>query len=248
MSKRRKATGRTGTRPFLGLPKEMLGSTAFATMSPHACKLLLALAAGYRGNNNGSLALPYSVAREVFGFTHKETYYRALHELQERGFLEITKPAVRRGVQSSTRFAITWESIHEPADAVGHDAIPTTTASNCWKKWRPVHGSDSELKKKESEDRIRNSTGTDSELKSATIANTRFGSGTHKPDLGDVRGPDPELVLRSTMEFDLDPALHEVTCTPVHPPVLHNASALPIQSGLVPRLAHGSMAFHRGVL
>lgn len=243
MAKRLKLVGGGAGKPFLGLPREMLKSAAFKELSPHACKFLLAIAAEYRGYNNGSLALPYDRARDEFGFTHKQTYYRASRELQERGFLELTKPACRRGIQSSTRFAITWEPINEPADVVGHDVKPTSRASNCWKDWRPEQGPDSELRKIKSEGRIRNSTGTESEPKTTHSAESRSGSGTHKPDFGDLRGPDPEPVLRSTRGPHEYGALRLVSPTPSTSPPCHGPSTVLAPSAFAARLAYGPLAF-----
>ena len=42
---------------FVALPYSVLNSPLFTSLSPHALKLMLDLAAQYRGDNNGDLAL-----------------------------------------------------------------------------------------------------------------------------------------------------------------------------------------------
>ena len=119
--------------PFVALPNEMLDSPAFLALSPHATRLLVAFGRQFRGMNNASLIMPFSIARK-YGFTNERTYYKALGELKRRGFIEMTKPAIRRGAPCAARYALTWHPIHEPVGDVHHDAIPTVRPSNDWQK------------------------------------------------------------------------------------------------------------------
>jgi len=112
----------------------MLDSDAFRTLKPHAVKLLVAIARGFYGTNNGSLAMPFEVAR-AWGFSNERTYTAALAQLVERGFLEMTRSAVRRGRPMAARWAITWKPIDEPVGDHQHFAIPTERPSNDWRKW-----------------------------------------------------------------------------------------------------------------
>ena len=119
--------------PFVALPNEMLDSPAFLALSPHATRLLVAFGRQFRDMNNASLIMPFSLARK-YGFTNERTYYKALGELKRRGFIEMTKPAIRRGAPCAARYALTWHPIHEPVGDVHHDAIPTVRPSNDWQK------------------------------------------------------------------------------------------------------------------
>ena len=120
--------------PFVALPNEMLDSPAFLALSPHATRLLVAFGRQFRGMNNASLIMPFSLARK-YGFTNERTYYKALDELKRRGFIEMTKPAIRRGTPCAARYALTWHPIHEPVGDVRHDASPTVRPSNDWQKY-----------------------------------------------------------------------------------------------------------------
>lgn len=123
---------RDRTPPFTALPNDMLDSAAFRALTSHSTRLLIAFARQFRGNNNASLYVPFALAME-WGFSNERTYGKALRQLQERGFIEMTKPPVRRGKPTAARFALTWHPIHEPIGDVRHDATPTATPSNDWR-------------------------------------------------------------------------------------------------------------------
>lgn len=131
-----KAKGRGKLPPFVGLPNEMIDSDAFRDLKAHAVKLLVAIARSYYGWNNGSLIMPFAVAT-TWGFTNERTYTAALRQLQEHGFIEMTRPAVRRGKPMAARWAITWQPIDEPVPEHPHDAAPTERASHDWRRWAP---------------------------------------------------------------------------------------------------------------
>jgi len=48
---------------FAAIPVEVLTSVACRTLPAYAVRVLLAVAAQYRGNNNGDLALTFATAR-----------------------------------------------------------------------------------------------------------------------------------------------------------------------------------------
>ena len=61
---RRRVKGRQTTSPFLRLPHHVLDHAVFKTLSTRATKLVMDLAAQYRGSNNGDLCAPLSLMKK----------------------------------------------------------------------------------------------------------------------------------------------------------------------------------------
>jgi len=129
--------GRKKAVPFVQLWTEMIRSDNFRTLPPHAVKLLLAFADQYRGWNNGSLSVSWQLANKYWDFANKRVYYKTLDLLVERGFLELGRPAVKRGKPAAARYAITWQPVDEPDREHPHDLMPSEKATNRWKEWLP---------------------------------------------------------------------------------------------------------------
>lgn len=93
------------SEPFVGIVRSVFDSPAFTALSPHACKLLLELAAQYRGDNNGNLTVAWSVVSKR-GWRSRTTLWRCKAELIEAGFVYVT----RKGHMPSTceLLALTW--------------------------------------------------------------------------------------------------------------------------------------------
>ena len=93
------------TDGFTGIVHSVFESPSFATLSPHACKLLLELAGQYRGNNNGDLTVAWSRVKKR-GWKSRTTLWRSKAELIEAGFVYVT----RKGHMPSTceLLALTW--------------------------------------------------------------------------------------------------------------------------------------------
>jgi len=177
----------------------MIDSVAFRTLKPHAVKLLVAIARGFYGTNNGSLAMPFEVAR-AWGFSNERTYTAALAQLVDRGFLEMTRPAVRRGRPMAARWAITWKPIDEPVGCHQHIATPTERPSNDWRKWAPSRPVKVPAKK-------RNATGNNAGRRPAEVpvkgpqASEGTGkSASQKSVFGDFRQADLPADLISTRD------------------------------------------------
>jgi hypothetical protein len=86
MPKGRNRKGRSTTEPFLSLPRHMIRSSAYRSLSLAARAVLIELVDVYRGTNNGYLALSTRDAAARIG-TSKDTAARALAELQAKGFI-----------------------------------------------------------------------------------------------------------------------------------------------------------------
>ena len=61
MAARHRHKGNRVGEGFLALPYSVLNSPLFLALAPHAVKLLLDVAAQYRGDNNGDLALAWKL-------------------------------------------------------------------------------------------------------------------------------------------------------------------------------------------
>lgn len=87
------AKKRDGGR-FLALPWDVLESRAYLVLSPYAVKLLIDLAAQYRGNNNGDLGMAWKIMRPR-GWRSEETLHKAKRELLKAGLIFETRKGAR---------------------------------------------------------------------------------------------------------------------------------------------------------
>lgn len=90
---------------FVALPYSVLNSPLFLALSPHALKLLLDVAAQYRGDNNGDLSAAWKLMQPR-GWRSEATLHKAKHELLATGFLFEARKGYRPNVCSL--FALTW--------------------------------------------------------------------------------------------------------------------------------------------
>lgn len=130
MSKRN-PKGRSIRGPFLAIPRAVLNSPAWAAMSGHEVKLLLDLAASYRGNNNGDLSCAWGIMQNR-GWVSKETLARALAGIVAKGFVSLTRQG---GRGTCSLYALTWGGIDDCAGK--HDVRPWAVPSNTWRDWQP---------------------------------------------------------------------------------------------------------------
>ena len=138
--KRGRSTGRYESgEHFAAIPVEVMHSAPYGALPDYAVRVLLALAAKYRGRNNGNLSLTGEEAAAL-GVKAKWKVRAGLELLRNVGLVERT----REGKYGSGRgicalFAITWKTINiTPA------AFPPIDnerpAPNTWAKWeRPVN-------------------------------------------------------------------------------------------------------------
>ena len=113
MSKRQQknkpnATGRNPTGRFVRLPHPLLHSPAYRSLSPNARSLLTELTMLHNGTNNGSLYLSVGDAAARLGVIDPHTAARAFDELEERGFISMTKDAHFKVKASEHSRARTW--------------------------------------------------------------------------------------------------------------------------------------------
>lgn len=129
--KRRKIKGRAA-KPFIGIPREVVDSEEFGSLSPQATKLLLELARHYRGNNNGDFSAAWSQLKRR-GWKSPATLARAKAELIVSGFALMCRQG---GRNKCSLYAITWWAIDECGGK--HDERPGHVPSNKWKKTKSV--------------------------------------------------------------------------------------------------------------
>lgn len=116
---------------FLALPSRLLESQAFKTLSPYGVKLLLDIASGYRGNNNGDLSAPWKTMRNR-GWRSEETLQKAKKELIAHGLIAETRKGRRPNV--CTLFGLTWFRI-DPSNK--YDISEGAFPFGAWKAMAP---------------------------------------------------------------------------------------------------------------
>ena len=97
---------------FVALPMSVANSPLFIALSPHAVKLLIDVAAQYRGDNNGDLSLAWKLMKPR-GWRSEATLHKAKREIMDAGFLYETRKGQRPNLCSL--FALTWHQL-DPCD------------------------------------------------------------------------------------------------------------------------------------
>ena len=126
------STGRVQWRSrFVSLPHALLTDPSFADLSGVAMKLLLALLAGYLGNNNGHLTATHSKMIN-FGFNSKDSLARGLRELMAAGYILRTKS---QHLRSPALYAVTWLPINPAPNGHAYDqgVAPGDQALDLWR-------------------------------------------------------------------------------------------------------------------
>jgi len=130
---RAKLTGRRGSSErYAYLPKEMLHSAAYISLTHAERSYLTALAGECNGSNNGRIRFTREVA-ESYGFTSAGTRTKCLAQLEARGFIRYT--AKVKGANPHRHcdlIRLTWHQMFEYRDW----DIPEMPATNEWVKWQ----------------------------------------------------------------------------------------------------------------
>ena len=130
--RRRRIKGRQTTNSFLGLPHHVLDHDNFRTLSPKATKLLIDIAAQYRGSNNGDLCAPLSLMRDR-GWNSSDQLDKAKKELVRKDVIRVARQG---GLNKCNLYALTWFPIDECKGKL--DIASTITAPGNWKTGLPV--------------------------------------------------------------------------------------------------------------
>lgn len=105
---RQRHKGERSSEPFVRIVYSVLNSPLFFKLSPQAVKLLVDVAAQYRGDNNGDLSIAWKLMKPR-GWRSESTLHKAKRELLEAGFLYETRKGQRPNLCSL--FALTWFSL-----------------------------------------------------------------------------------------------------------------------------------------
>ena len=128
VKKRRFVTG----EHFAALPVEVMDSDAFRWLPSFAVRALVALAAQYRGRNNGGLELTLKQAA-TFGIRRTELY-AGLKLLSFVGLINKTvKERKSSGKGIPAKYSLTWRPMDEfPA----YNFLATNQPANTWLKFK----------------------------------------------------------------------------------------------------------------
>lgn len=127
-TRRRKLQGRS-TAKFVGIPDYVFRSSEFGELDGWALKLLVEIAGGFNGYNNGDLSCAWS-ALKARGWRSTGTLWKALRSLQQGGWITTTRHGTRG---RCALYALSWHAIDEcPGKLL--EVKATRTPSNCWQK------------------------------------------------------------------------------------------------------------------
>lgn len=130
--RRNKATGRAGGR-FVGIPDYVFRSPEFGLLSGWDLKLLVELAGGYNGFNNGNLSCAYRQLKER-GWRSNSTLQASRQRLLANGWIVTTRHGGRR---RCALYAITWAAI-DACEGKGLEIGPEKTPRNWWQESKRV--------------------------------------------------------------------------------------------------------------
>ena len=117
---------------FAGIPRNVIESRKYALLSGWSVKLLVDLAYQFRGKNNGNLEATFATLK-CRGWRSSGTLAKALAELQELGFLQLTRQG---GKHKPNLYGLSWKKIDECLDKQKRhklDCPPTNTPANTWR-------------------------------------------------------------------------------------------------------------------
>ncbi len=126
--------GRNPSDSFLGLPHRLIHHDNFRTLSSRATKLLIDIAAQYRGSNNGDLCAPFRLMKKR-GWRSSDQLYKARNELLDRELIVVSRQG---GRNRCTLYALTWLSVDDCDGKL--DINASVVPPNSWKNWAAPHG------------------------------------------------------------------------------------------------------------
>ena len=124
------------------LPNEVLQSQAYKDLSCGTKSVLIALAAQYRGENNGDLSVSVTVLTP-YGITSPDTIWRAEKRLRQHRLLKRTRQGMKLRSTPSL-YALTWWPIDKCDGKIGR--LAANVAGNEWRNYTgtpmPLEGYD----------------------------------------------------------------------------------------------------------
>ena len=125
--KRLRNKGRHTYKFFVMFPWDVLNHEIFRTLSPRATKLVIDIAAQYRGHNNGDLSATLSLMRDR-GWNSSDQLDKAKKELVGKDVIRVARQG---GLNKCNLYALTWFPIDECKGKL--DIASTTTAPVNWR-------------------------------------------------------------------------------------------------------------------
>ncbi len=122
-----KAKGRKERGSFIAVPKQILESPQYASLSAWSVKLLIDIYAQYNGKNNGDLAAAWSMMNPK-GWKSKGTLSRSVNQLLKTGFLIQTRQG---GKHKASLYAVSFQAIDECGGKL--EIASTAVAPATWK-------------------------------------------------------------------------------------------------------------------
>ena len=119
------------------LPREVMESTAYLALTDWSRTVLFALLAQFHGQNNGSLALPFSQAR-LLGISHQWKLYAGLRILELADLIICTRRGrLQGGTKLPSYFGLTWRGLDQPKGGLVYDppANACPIPRNDWARW-----------------------------------------------------------------------------------------------------------------
>lgn len=116
---------------FAAIPHRLLESPVFTALSAHAVKLLMDLAAQFKGFNNGDLCMAWTIM-EKRGWKSRDTLNKARQELLDVELILVSRHGDRR---RPTLFALTFFAIDECSGKL--DVKPTDRPYSTWRLHEP---------------------------------------------------------------------------------------------------------------
>jgi len=116
---------------FAAVPDEVLTSPAYTTLPHYAMCLLFAIAAQFRGNNNGDLAMTWAIARR-YGINSHKHLVKGLTLLLERGLIQKTRQGGKKPL-GPCLYAVTWRPINDLKGKI--ESGETFKPTNAWAQW-----------------------------------------------------------------------------------------------------------------
>ena len=117
---------------FAPLPFAVIRSQGFARLSAHAVKLVIDLLAQYKGDNNGDLCAAWTIMQGR-GWKSKETLNKALKELKEGHWVEVTRQG---GRHKASLYGLTFYAVDDCNGKL--DVRSTSSPRSTWKKNEPL--------------------------------------------------------------------------------------------------------------
>ena len=118
-----------GSRQFAPMRTDVLRSEAWAKTSAWGTRLIMDLAAQYRGNNNGDLCMTWSVMQKR-GWKSQDTLGRVKKELLDKRWIVVTR---KGGRKVPDLIALTFWAIDECGGKLDPHIIPKDKPMDSWK-------------------------------------------------------------------------------------------------------------------